>query len=248
MLIEQLTIITKAAKSVMDEVNKLKSYHRKLIAENEKLQEYSDIYSNMEQGFVDWKTEIQSTDCAQAVTDDTVVNIVEKTVKESEKKWSDFFKTSKEEMKKQTAETKNQSKKLETAITAAKQKQAVDNIERQKRECNVSIRNIPESEDPEKDKSTASEMLDIEKSRIERVYRVGKVDPNKVKPRVLIAVLETPELAKTCHNFGRGRPIEILDKRYWINPDLIKTDREANYKARQLRLKLRQESQKTNNQ
>ena len=53
-------------------------------------------------------------------------------------------------------------------------------------------------------------------------------------------MLASPELARTKHDYGKGRPIRDKEGRnilYWVNPDLIKADRFANYKARLARPK-----------
>lgn len=117
----------------------------------------------------------------------------------------------------------------------------MDNIERQKRSRNVCIQNVPESklsstkEKQEEDMNTITELLQVRCEDVERVFRAGAI---KDTPRALIVVMSSPDIAKRAHNYGRGKPIrkdgdgEIL---YWVNPDLIKTDRVANFKARQLR-------------
>ena len=86
--------------------------------------------------------------------------IVKSTVKEAEKTWSSFFKTSKTEMKKQSDEAKEQSKRVEASILESKRQQAVENIEREKRKRNVLLRNIPESSQTElKDQELQTEQL-----------------------------------------------------------------------------------------
>ena len=72
----------------------------------------------------------------------------------------------------------------------------------------------------------------MKESDVKHVFRAGAVQD---KPRPLIIVLASPELARTKHDYGKGRPIRDKEGRnilYWINPDLIKADRFANYKAR----------------
>ena len=51
-----------------------------------------------------------------------------------------------------------------------------------------------------------------------------------------IVTLETPSLAQHFHNYGAGHKIERPEgkKDFWINQDLIKSDRDANYHARKL--------------
>lgn len=254
-LLSNLIDMVVAAKKVLEKTQTLENHVIKLTAENRRLEEYRNIYGKMEEGFVGWKKEIVEADhgnmtvgeAVDKILPEILPKIVEPTVKEANKKWSDLFKTGKEEMKRQTTEAKNQSKLLEKAIDESKQKQAVENIERQKRERNVCIRNIAESQktsDNERladDRAAIAKILDIDPDKINSVHRVGKPDQGK-GPRVLVAVLETPGLAKYLHNYGRGKPVELNGKTYWINQDLIKADRDANWNARQLRNKQRSTS------
>ena len=241
-LIEMNDTVEILNKSIEEDINNV-------MTKNDKLVEYFNIFDKIDEHMTDMKKEIKKT------VDEGIKSVVEKsqpiefesviakTVEETDKKWSDLFKTSKDEMKKQTKEAKNQSNLLEKSIAAAKQKQAVENIERQKRERNIAVRNIPESNKPdekeriEEDRNAIMNMLNLDPEDIESVYRVGK----KVEgmPRVLIAVLVTPNVAKQQHNYGRGRPINLDNKTYWVNADLIKEDREANFKARNQRRGIR---------
>ena len=68
-------------------------------------------------------------------------------------------------------------------------------------------------------------------------------------PRILVAVLYSPDLAKQKHNYGRGRPIYGENGRiiYWVNPDLIKADRVANYNLRLKRRENQREGQRPEN-
>ena len=51
----------------------------------------------------------------------------------------------------------------------------------------------------------------------------------------MIITVESPELAAHLHNYGRGwKARDQYNNIYWVNPDLIKTDRIAGYKARKL--------------
>ena len=261
-------IVSCHEKLLHDTAAELKNVKR----ENDKLAEYRSIFDKIDEHMTDCKEDILNSveeklksntnedltkviqDSVPAIVKEVVSksgasapleDMVPKIVEETGKMWSDLFKTSKEEMKKQTSEAKNQSKILEKSIIAAKQKQAVENIERQKRERNISIKHIPESTKTDlnsqkvDDTAIVSEMLGIAPKDVENTYRVGKVDKNK-GPRVLIAVLKSPDIAKLHHNYGRGRPVMYESKKYWINADLIQADREANYQAR-----LRRRSQVT---
>lgn len=178
----------------------------------------------------------------QTSLEEIVPKIVNEAVTKSEKKWSDFFQSNKEETKKQTLEAKKQSKIVEESIRKAKQKQAVENIERQKRVRNIVVSNVPEAECNEEnekvehDKKYIMDCLNFTKNDVCTVYRVGILNKNSHGPRKLVAVLASPDIAKEQHNYGRGKPIYQEDKIiHWVNQDLIKEDREANFKARDLR-------------
>ena len=202
--------------------------------------DYSNILDKIDENLGNWKEEI-----VNGVKENLTLNneldvpkIITETVEKSERKWSDLFASSKDEMKKQSQEAKKQSKLVEKSILESKQRQAVENIERQKRVRNVVIRNVPETspadseEQKRLDKAFLLENLDINDGDICSVYRVGKVKDGS--QRILVGVLSSPELAKQQHSYGRGRPIYDENNRisYWVNPDLIKSDRVANYNLR----------------
>ena len=48
-------------------------------------------------------------------------------------------------------------------------------------------------------------------------------------------MLTTPEMAKSKHKYGNGCRVSIDGEQYWINPDLSRAERRANYEARQQR-------------
>ena len=69
-------------------------------------------------------------------------------------------------------------------------------------------------------------------------YRAGAKRENG-DPRLLIVTLSSPSLAEQLHNYGSGARVETTGgndcrKDIWINQDLIKSDRDANYHARKL--------------
>ena len=68
-------------------------------------------------------------------------------------------------------------------------------------------------------------------------YRAGK---KRDTPRLLIVTLKTPDMAPVLHNYGTGRrfpPVSEGLPPMWCNPDLIRADRIACYKARKLERK-----------
>ena len=156
----------------------------------------------------------------------------------TEKKWSDLFKSNKDDLKDQKKQANMKRKTLEKTIADNKRQTLVDNLERQKRASNICVSNVAESIKTDKnakdkeDRDTIIDILQMKESDVKHVFRAGAVED---KPRPLIIVLASPELARTKHDYGKGRPIRDKEGRnilYWINPDLIKADRFANYKAR----------------
>eukprot|EP00116_Pleurobrachia_bachei_P005844 sb/3466106/ len=130
------------------------------------------------------------------------------------------------------------------AKTTARQED--DQFEKERRVRNVTVVNIPESSLPEsKDREEAdavftSELLQIRRNQVIACYRAGPpigTGSNKDKegPRPLIVVLETPELAKSKHKYGNGDRIIVDGVIYWVNPDLTRAERKANWRAREKR-------------
>ena len=120
-----------------------------------------------------------------------------------------------------------------------KEKIDSDTLEREKRRCNIIIREIGESKATlisdkiEEDRRRAIEILNIQDKEILNVRRAGRsrVD-GSIRP--LILTVSTPELANDLHNYGRGQKRVNDLGTFWINPDLIQADRVANYKVRVL--------------
>ena len=170
--------------------------------------------------------------------------------------WSDLFMDKQQESQRsieQTIAKKQQEtqKSLEQSITVAQKKvvtEAIDtsrekmerdNVEREKRKRNCVIRDLPESREDTseakmlEDKETVSTIMNIDPVDVIDVDRAGIAKSGVNRP--VIITLSSPELASEMHNYGRGRRKVNLadeDEFYWINPDLIQTDRLANYRAR----------------
>ena len=131
------------------------------------------------------------------------------------------------------------------AKTTARQED--DQFEKERRVRNVTIANIPESSLPdtkgreEADSLFTSQLLQIRRNQVITCYRAGPpigTGSNKDKegPRPLIVILETPELAKSKHKYGNGdRIIDDDGVTYWVNPDLTRAERKANWRAREKR-------------
>ena len=130
----------------------------------------------------------------------------------------------------------------QTAVAAGMQKIDCDNIEREKRRCNVMIKNVPESFSSDKkicnieDKAFVVNTIGINVDDIQAVFRAGtRLDKDgnpRAGPRPLIIVLcDEEEADYWCRN---GKGFET-DDGYWVNRDLCKADRVANFQARKVR-------------
>lgn len=156
----------------------------------------------------------------------------------TEKKWSDLFKSNKDDLKNQKKQATKQRLELEKTMADNKRQTVVDNLERQKRASNICVSNVAESKKTDKKEKyeeecdTVVNILQLNADDVKHVFRAG---PLRDKPRPLICVLSSPELADTQHSYGKGRAIRDNEGKnilYWVNPDFIKTDRVANFKAR----------------
>ena len=70
----------------------------------------------------------------------------------------------------------------------------------------------------------------LEPNDIAHCRRLGKLETGK--NRLILVVLKREDWAVDFHNFGRGRK---YDDNVWVNPDLTKTEREAQFLARKKR-------------
>ncbi len=130
-----------------------------------------------------------------------------------------------------------------------------DNLQRVKRECNVIINNVPEVKggngkySSDADKEFLYDVCEFEEEDVVSFFRAGKTvltnDSGKTVPRPLIVKLCSKEAAMFYCNNGKGWMVEdknILDTnskpvRYWINQDLSRADREAQFFVREERRK-----------
>ena len=122
-----------------------------------------------------------------------------------------------------------------------------DIAQKDRRKRNIFIRNVPESientntKQNKWDKGRVEKILNIKQpSDIINVVRLGsrKDKDGNIKdyPRPLHVILKTPDMAEYYHDYGMGYR---TDEGYWINPDLSKLQREANFRARQQRRELK---------
>ena len=242
-------------------LTKLYNSHEDLVDENSRLKEKVKAKDTGD-GI---KTAVK--DLLPGVVTQVVKEIV-KADSKGKMSWAEVFKTNlKEElvggMNKTFEETigtqlaKNQNEIMRKTA----QKQDQDYYERERRARNVVISNVEEStaannhERISYDKDVASTILDVPTDDIVKVFRAGDQpgkgrNKDRTKPRLLIITMKSPEMAKSRHNYGMGvkklpdqRTSSFLhegDSCFWINPDLSRTERIANYEARKLRNQRRQ--------
>ena len=178
-----------------------------------------------------------------------VKSVVEATIKAKEfkKTFADVAAGRAEQMEKKVEKTVEKTMHLaikdnqEALLQKASQKQDAEHFEREKRKRNIVVSNLRESSmtTPQgryaSDVKKLAEILELEEKEIVRCYRAGAKRPNG-EPRLLIATLITPAHAQHYHEYGSGYKIETREgkKDIWINEDLIKADRDANYNARKI--------------
>ena len=198
----------------------------------------------------DLKEEIQK--CIPNV----VKSVAEETVKTKkfQKPWSDLFKKTQADFKEEAGKTLNETlktvlnKNQEEIVSKTLSKQDQHQFEKDRKARDVIISNIPESKSAEpldrinEDKDWVTRICDIDKTQIIKCYRVGSSHSETGKHRLLLVTVDRPELARELHNYGDGLRVFMADKVYWINPDLIRAERVANYKARQERKRRRDDA------
>ena len=129
-----------------------------------------------------------------------------------------------------------------------------DQIERVKRECNVVINHVPENivngkHSKEHDCKFLQETCGFQQNEVVSCFRAGKVTKsessgagNKPHPRPLVVRLKSKEDAMWWCDNGKGWKVEPENSGdpnnkevYWINQDLNRADREAQFLVRQER-------------
>ena len=122
-----------------------------------------------------------------------------------------------------------------------------------KRECNVVINNVPEKvvkgkHSNDSDLKFLHETCDFNPDEILSCFRAGKitekVEGQIPKPRPLVVKLKSKEDAMWWCDNGKGWKVEVdssdgpnKKEVYWINQDLNRADREAQFFVRQERRK-----------
>ena len=122
-----------------------------------------------------------------------------------------------------------------------------DAIERVKRECNVIINHVPENptnghNSRMSDMNFLKSVCGMREDEIITCFRAGKIksDEAPAAPRPLVVKLETKESAMYWCDNGKGYRIPDdsdaeKKKFFWINQDLCRADREAQFFLRQER-------------
>ena len=159
---------------------------------------------------------------------------VEKLVKEANDKiakgWADIAKS---EQKLIIQEVVGQTS--DSAVTKSLSRISADLTEQRTRSRNCVISNVPEGTGGN-EKSLSEVVSDItggylDPNDIAHCNRLGK-KKDTGSGRLILVVVKREDWAAEFHNFGRGRK---LDGNIWVNPDLTTTEREAQYRARNLR-------------
>ena len=123
-----------------------------------------------------------------------------------------------------------------------------DQIERVKRECNVVINKVPEKTthgelSNDADLQFLYDTCGIQEHEVVSCFRAGKgvkLDADrKPLPRPLVVKFKTKKSAMWWSNDGKGWKVEDPDTGnvYWINQDLNRADREAQFFVRTERRK-----------
>ncbi len=190
----------------------------------------------------------QITEVIKAELQENLITVVKEAVKEVaiaanlKKSFTEIVKQNKHDIKEETGKAFKQSltealhNNQATIVDKAKEKQDWDHWERQRRARNIVVSGVQESKEVTAndrmaaDKTRLSELLDIDESEILRCFRVPLKDTTKLRP--LVATLKTPNAASELHYYGNGRK---LNGDIWVNPDLTSSEREAAYRARNVR-------------
>ena len=117
--------------------------------------------------------------------------------------------------------------------------------QRLKRVKHIVVSNLPDSGKETESQAELKDIIcqhatDLTTSDIQSAKRVGdfsRINRNKFRGRMVIAVLNSEERASYMHNNGRGfvyRGSKQEDD-VWINPDMIKADRDVQWNTREKR-------------
>ena len=175
----------------------------------------------------------------------TLKNELDKNLDEQSNKWSNVLQDNREETSRVISQTinENNSRVIHEVVNNSKQQMDADQRERDLRKCNVVINDLGEStarltnDKVREDLNRACQVLGVEQDEIVKVWRSGPPKQGeRPRPRSLIVTVINPELANQLHDYGRGvKRVCTSDRhlKFWVNPDLIKADRDANFNARE---------------
>lgn len=197
---------------------------------------------------------------AQSMIMDTTKVTVEKATKEMSAEASKTYLSAFENNVSKTVEERSTTTMVKKVVSQIGE----DNQEREKRKYNVVINNVIEETDKDRKSSNDQDMkfllntCGFKKQDVVRCFRAGKFERpekgSKTLERPLVVQLKTTDDADYYSNYGKG--FRVVDESndsavYWVNPDLIRADREAQFFVRQERRKrqqaqLQQEEKKKN--
>ena len=167
-----------------------------------------------------------------------VVDIVKENTSEAIKTYADAASAS----QKKVLDEMSAVQASKTVVDEVTRRIDSDKIEREKRKPNVCVLGIKESVKEsaqlrnEDDMEFCVEKLGIEKEDIDSCYRAGTKNPDPLYCRPLIVKMVNVETANKWTNNGKGFKTNFeLDtgKFAYLNPDLCKADRTANFLARE---------------
>ena len=125
----------------------------------------------------------------------------------------------------------------------------VEHIERENKKKNVMVSNVAEApsglsgeQRKEHDIKYLTDELGMDRKNITTCFRAGamkKYSKGNFMPRPVIVVFKKEETTTYWHNDGKG----FKSKSHWINPDLCKADREAQFFVREERRKRQSQMQ-----
>ena len=112
-----------------------------------------------------------------------------------------------------------------------------------KRAKNITIKNLPDNGKEAESMDELKQLIcdhagEISIGEIASARRIGafnNVNRNKFRGRVVIAILKSEDKAAAMHHYGNGYVYQGASRKedVWVNPDLIKADRDAKWMARE---------------
>ena len=211
---------------------------------NEKLMKWGDDITSQMNDIIKQRVDETLPEITKEVVDETIKS------KKFNRPWADLFKKTQSEFK---AEANNVFKEtLSTALTDSQHgileklqmKHDSDMYQKEKRSRNIVISNCPESSSENAqervyyDRKFVKRVTGLSDASVLKCIRAGprkdRDTGRKAIARPIIVTVETPALAKELHKYGNGNKVLSEGEIWWINPDLTISERQANYRARQL--------------